>query len=359
MHKALWLTGFCVLWMACSRDVHMGPREPSGGLGGGGLGGAGGASGAPQAGGGASSNAGTSEPTTNALTVNVEDIEGIEIELVTISCAGDCVHVVAVAHGGLPPYRFAWEDGVTNHERALCLDASTTLEVSVTDTGIDAGEFVYEAQTAKTELIARVLECPDGGVIDLPQPDAAVADANWRQGVCISNGSFKADVTGAAETQGFHADAWQSCTSTPDILTLRELEAIAPSTDVSVRWPPTDGDTYLSLLGDSAEAVGHALCVPLEAGERYGLQLDAHQTTGNPTQLLLYGSNAGCASSQLLWQSTELIDEWRTQCITFTADATITHIRLEAVELVNFGLGPGRVLVDNVMNAGWCTPPAQ
>jgi hypothetical protein len=77
--------------------------------------------------------------------------------------------VQAVATGGNPPYAFAWEDGTTSAMRHVCLDDSTTLSVSATDTAIHADEFSYEAQTATAEVTATVLDCtavPDAGTCD-------------------------------------------------------------------------------------------------------------------------------------------------------------------------------------------------
>lgn len=167
MKKALWIASLLLAASGCSEDVPTGRREPSAGSGGAGGNGGAGAVGNPSGSGGA---AGAVSPETTALSVAIEDLEGLELELITLRCAGDCADVVAVARGGHAPYRFTWEDGSTDAERTVCLDSSTTLEVSVTDTGFEADEFSYTARTVAKELSAEVLDCSDGGVP--PPPDA-------------------------------------------------------------------------------------------------------------------------------------------------------------------------------------------
>lgn len=152
---------------ACSVDSPMGRRCASeaqcavGGSSGNGSGGASGASGLGMVGGSSGTSGMGVESNDNALTLHVEDIEGLEIEVITLVCAGDCAEVMAVAEGGHAPYDFEWEDGSTNPTRTVCLDESAELSVSVTDTGIELEELSYDAQTARVELSAEVLDCGD------------------------------------------------------------------------------------------------------------------------------------------------------------------------------------------------------
>jgi hypothetical protein len=89
------------------------------------------------------------------------------IEIITISCAGECKQVLAVATGGNDPYTFSWNDGVTTAAREICVDNDTTFSVTVSDTAIVDGEFPYVAQTVTASVTAHVLDCPsDGGVAD-------------------------------------------------------------------------------------------------------------------------------------------------------------------------------------------------
>lgn len=100
----------------------------------------------------------------NALEVEIQH-EALAVELVTLSCAGECADVEAVASGGNPAYTFAWEDGPTTPVRTLCPDETTTFTVAVTDSPIDTDELSYEAHTERAEVTAEVLRCPeDGGV---------------------------------------------------------------------------------------------------------------------------------------------------------------------------------------------------
>jgi hypothetical protein len=88
--------------------------------------------------------------------------KGVSITFVTVSCAGPCADVKAVATGGTPPYTFAWEDGSTNAQRRVCPTSSSNYHVTVRDTGI-AGEFPRAPQSVDVPLTAKVLACPDGG----------------------------------------------------------------------------------------------------------------------------------------------------------------------------------------------------
>jgi hypothetical protein len=110
-----------------------------------------------------------------ALSVRVQDPDEMTIEVITLACAGDCADVEAVARGGNHPYAFTWEDGSENAKRRVCLGASTTLEVTATDTAIQSEEFQYDAQTATSEVTATVLTCSDGGV---PTTDDEVPQAS-------------------------------------------------------------------------------------------------------------------------------------------------------------------------------------
>ena len=137
MPKRVRLCVFAVCWLsACSSGGEDGRRCGSGtesdcaandghadsgrgGDGSAGLGSAGtsGASG--------SNDGGKVGPGSGALSVRVEDIQKMAIELITLQCAGDCADIRAVAVGGNPPYAFEWEDGSTEADRRVCPDAMT------------------------------------------------------------------------------------------------------------------------------------------------------------------------------------------------------------------------------------------
>jgi hypothetical protein len=94
-----------------------------------------------------------------ALEAHIEQ-NHIAIQVVTVSCAGPCADVVAVATGGHAPYTFTWEDGSTSTARHVCPSADTSYTVKVTDTAT-TGELGRAAQTVQVPLTANVIACPD------------------------------------------------------------------------------------------------------------------------------------------------------------------------------------------------------
>lgn len=112
------------------------------------------------------------------------------IEVVTLSCSGDCKQLLAVARGGNGPYAFAWSDGVQGDARQVCSGA-TSLAVTVTDTAVLDGEFPYAGQTVTADLSVVTQACSDASVGDASVSDAGVldastADANVPGGACGS-----------------------------------------------------------------------------------------------------------------------------------------------------------------------------
>jgi hypothetical protein len=118
--------------------------------------------------------AGRVASTDTDLTAEIDRPDGLRIELVTVECKDQCAQVVAVAHGGNPPYTFSWEDGSTVPMRSLCPTADHVFSVRATDTPIDQMEFRYAAHTASADVTARVLDCPSTTV-----QDVTVYWANW------------------------------------------------------------------------------------------------------------------------------------------------------------------------------------
>ena len=104
------------------------------------------------------SNAPIAQP---SLQVDVRDAAGAPLQNVTLPCSQACVEVMAVAHGGYPPYQFAWEDGTTNPERKICAGTVSPIRVRVTDSALDAGEFRHDAQQVMAELTVQPEKCPD------------------------------------------------------------------------------------------------------------------------------------------------------------------------------------------------------
>jgi hypothetical protein len=101
-----------------------------------------------------------------ALSAHIEQDHAV-VQFVTLSCAGSCADVEAVATGGNPPYSYRWEDGSTSTTRHVCPTASTSYEVAATDTAVSSGEFPRPSQVARAALTANVLACPaDAGAVD-------------------------------------------------------------------------------------------------------------------------------------------------------------------------------------------------
>jgi hypothetical protein len=83
----------------------------------------------------------------------------VTVTFVTLTCAGDCADVEAVATGGHPPYAFAWDDGSTSASRRVCPTSTTSYRVRVSDTAV-TGELARPAETVQVPLAANVLACP-------------------------------------------------------------------------------------------------------------------------------------------------------------------------------------------------------
>jgi len=262
----------------------------------------------------------------NPLSVRVEDLEEMEIEIVTVSCAGECADVRAVARGGNPPYTFAWNDGSTDPDRELCPDATTSFDVTATDTPIVADEFNYEGASKTARVTANVLECSDDGGI----PDAMIPP----QGRCI-------DLTLLEEAP----PPWDVCPPSPE---LRD-----PSTGVEAQTcVETIGrdDSHARLASyDGApleqESLGGVLCTPLRANQTtpIGYVISGGIGSSDPFaapsfdstfEIELWGGSSPCDKGELLWSSspyTLMESRWSCPSVTPTRDHTHVHaiIRLQ------------------------------
>jgi len=286
--------------------------------------------------------------TWQALSVHVEDVDAMTIEVITLACAGDCAEVEAIARGGNPPYAFEWEDGSTSATRSVCLDADATLSVSAIDTAVDADEFHYAAQRVTAEVSARVLDCADGGAHDAGQSVG-----------CLENPSFEGPVT-PDQFSAFQAPPWNAC-FTGGFIT---YSAIA---DANL-WPTqpwtfpdaSDGATYLA-LGQQGGFVGTAsqtLCQPLLAGQTLSFRVDLAKglsettspaATGQVMQVL--GGDTECSESSVLWTSPELTASWTTHCVSITPTAEITTLAFRPTAT---GGGEMEGLVDNLVFVDEC-----
>jgi hypothetical protein len=94
----------------------------------------------------------------SALSAHIEE-NHVTVDVITLSCVGDCADVLAVPQGGFPPYQVTWEDGSTNPARHVCPTSATAYEVSVTDKGFSSVEFKRAPQTVKAPLTAHILQC--------------------------------------------------------------------------------------------------------------------------------------------------------------------------------------------------------
>lgn len=312
---------FAVVLTACSAS----PSINVGNEGDGSVAGSGGSSGFGGVGG-----FGGNDDTLNALIT--EPPSEMAIEMVTISCAGECKQVLAVASGGNDPYTFIWNDGVTTAAREICAADDTTFTVTVRDTAIVDGEFPYAGQSITASVTANVLTCPgDGGVGDAQTPDA----------LCLENLSFEGTPARNLFGAAFDASPWQACSVTPDII----------NATVDAQYlAPTDGQTYLGLLGDSAaltEAAGQALCAPFHAGATASLRVDVGGDLNDSLRVQLFGAASMCGEDQLLAE----IDPdnhgsytgWETHCVTVTAASDVAFFKIRAT-----GSAGPYVLIDNL-----------
>lgn len=240
----------------------------------------------------------------NALRVRVEDPAGLTIEIITLECSGDCAEIEAVAHGGNPPYAYAWEDGSTGATRHVCLDASDSLSVTATDTATVGDEFAHAAQTVSAEVTATVLDCPG-----IPHGD-----------LCVENLSFDGR-PGISEHIGFFAPPWMQCMPSPDII----------NTGFNSNQVAADGSTFLRMVAANdaiRETVSQTLCAPLHAGTRYYLTLQLAAGIG-AAALEIWGGSSLCEQTELLWLSPGVETEtWSTHCVKLTPSQDITSLTL-------------------------------
>jgi hypothetical protein len=100
----------------------------------------------------------------------------VAVKIVTLSCAGDCATVEAVASGGQAPYTFRWDDGSVSASRTVCPKADARYHVDVSDTG-STGEFAHAPEMLVVPLTADVIGCPGGTITDggAPACDSSAA----------------------------------------------------------------------------------------------------------------------------------------------------------------------------------------
>lgn len=208
--------------------------------------------------------AGGDGSTSGPLEASIEQ-DHVVVTFVTLSCAGECAAVQAVASGGHPPYTYAWDDGTTSASRQVCPTASTSYGVQVTDTG-STGEFARPAETVHVPLTADVLACPDGGVVTDASSDSSCSPVTLGSAPAscaaptggqidslatvplVANRPTTFRVTGTGNYvggQGWHFEIWGS----PDGCALDEmLGAFQPVNgpyDIHVCVTPSRGNAYV------------------------------------------------------------------------------------------------------------------
>ncbi len=262
------------------------------------------------------------------------------IEIVTLACGGGCTELEAVVHGGNPPYALRWEDGFTHARRTVCLERSSQLVVTATDTAITNEEFAYDAQSTSATVTAMVLECADAGASD-GGPTTLLAP-------CLRNPSFE----GTAAFNGppffpFDAAPWAACLpGTPDVVD----EACCSGMPQGYR-PPAHGATYVR-AGSSAlgiEATSQVLCSPMAASERVSFEIDlaADTDAGPGGMLMIYGDAVQCGSRELLWTSPEILGDWQTYCVTLAPSAEVSALTFAPA-------GSNAVLMDHIVAVDSC-----
>ncbi|HEX2676144.1 MAG TPA: hypothetical protein VHM19_05875, partial [Polyangiales bacterium] len=272
-------------------------------------------------------------------------IHAMTLEVITVACAGDCADVLAVAHGGHPPYAFRWDDGSTRAQRRVCPEAAATYGVDATDSAVTSDEFHYDAHTVHAELGATVSSCSgDGGV---PSGDA----------LCVTNPSFEGTPqVNLGTAASFDASPWHGCAAsggTPDIIAQNTLPFALGATFPA----PTDGATYLRMacaLGGSGspdvhEMTTQQLCAPLLAGHTYSFLIDAmashEQPGGSLAKLVVRGASSDCGDGEPLWASPPLAADWTTLCVTLRPADDTPYLTLYPDGDVSMG---ATLLVDNL-----------
>lgn len=295
----------------------------------------------PAPGGGGSGTTGGSGSSRNPLTVQVTDLDEMEIELVTLRCAGECAEVQAVARGGNPPYEIVWSDGSTEATRELCPRATTSYEVTAIDTPIVTDEFSYGGSSKVARVTAEVLDCPDGGIPNTP--DGSIDPEPQPQG-CID-----------LEHSDDGRTPWQQCAHGTELINpasgtpfpgCEELNPNPeePQLEHYARYAVYDGAPA------EQETLGGKLCTPLSAGVPASTTitlvgaLGAGDSIGFPNldttfYMELWGGSSACDEGELLWTHEGDFSAFSSTCVLFTPmrDHEFLHV------VTRLRTGPGLV----------------
>lgn len=265
------------------------------------------------------------DASSRALEVHVENANRVVVEIVTLSCAGECADVVAVARGGYSPYTYVWDDGVTGAARRLCPTSTRAFTVSVTDAGKQSPEFSRSPETRSATVTAEVLGCAG--------PRADAGPSAGAPGLCLLNPSFEGTVT-PNQYSPIDAPPWNSCYG-------GGLITYAAIGDPSL-WPQqdwdfpaaADGRTYLA-LGVQVVFAGRgsqALCAPIPVGRAFSFLVQlAGASRGEkageaPSQVIQVLGGAECYEDEVLWTSPQLTPTWMTYCVTVRPTRPMTSL---------------------------------
>jgi hypothetical protein len=176
----------------------------------------------------------------------------VTVTFVTLNCAGDCADVEAVATGGVPPYSFAWNDGVANATRTVCPTSDTTYSVKVGDTG-SGGEFPRPPEIVDVPLTANVLACGDAGTDGGPTtPETGFHWVHWSTQTTGNPGAASGTLLPAsgAITVAYAGEVYQ-----PFLPPAQGTNYFVPATtytSATVGNPPTAADGIILQQGGTA-----------------------------------------------------------------------------------------------------------
>jgi hypothetical protein len=260
----------------------------------------------------------------------------VELTFRSVDC-GSCFDVTARGNGGVPPYRYEWEDGSSERARRVCVGA---LEQVVSVTVEDANGERSMARAANLQTTAA---------------DACPATAPVST-LCLTNPSFEG--TANVNTgQVFDAVPWSACVdpsapfaNTPDIAsdTIDPVSGIAP--------PAAEGTTYLAMT--AGEQASQSLCEVLPASAETHLRLDAMRfDLGGPDVYLQIWSSdaASCTQREQLWTSPALQTTWQSYCVTLAPTVSANQLTLRAATQMPVpGLMTTYLAVDNLVPVDAC-----
>lgn len=290
----------------------------------------------PDAGPASPTDSGTAEAAPSASDASDESLE-VQLTVKAVDC-GSCFDLAASPKGGVPPFRYEWDDGSNSPNRRVCV-GSIDLSVWVV---------VQDATGARSNAHSALLQTDNGDV-------SPCGPSTRPSQMCLTNPSFEG--TPAINTGGnFDASPWSTCIdaaadpvpNTPDIASngLDWTAVVAPL--------PRDGETYLAL--NTSEQASQELCEPLTARSTTKLRLDAMRLDlgGAAMFLQIWGGLASsCSQRQLLWVSPALNTSWETYCVTLEPREYMDLLTLRAQTPMPT-LAASFMLVDNLLPVDEC-----